>query len=719
MASGVLALALMLSSATFAAKAPTKSAATTTKAAAKATTSHPFAGDWQGQVDVPGSPLVLTIHIADAVPPASPVVTLDIPAQNTKGQVLQTVVLDVDKQQAKVGVVGNGDPTWSGTISGDTWKGTFTQGKGSLPFSLTRVRKDVVAKQRLEGLDKAIESARALANIPGIGVGVVVDDKIVWAKGFGLRDVKAKLPVTPQTLFMIGSTTKAFTNVALGTLQEEGALSLSDRVRQHLPAFDLVDDRDDHVTLNDLAMHATGIERGDLIWILNQPKTRAEVLKSMSLLKAEKPVGEAFIYNNWMYATLGMVIEDKTKLTYPEAMKRRVLAPLGMTNTSMELKALTSSKNKALAYERVDNGVEVVPYHDNMHFAAAGSATSSSIDDMNRWLRFQLGDGSLDGKRVLKATTMAALHQPERLAVGKINDVDEPVVGYGMGWGGSSWRGHARLGHGGGVDGFLTQVTVLPNDGIGVVVVQNTTHASLGTAITDTILEALLELPTKNSLETSAKNAAEAFKKPADDNALPPVIAKVGTKPAHPLKDYAGTFTTASLPDTVVTVAADGAMTIRFGGNGPHGVDLGVTHAHYETFTVSTVSRKDMLSFWKKAAFTFTTNIDGDVDGIEALVPTLGTVTFKQKTATPTKATLEKLAGTYAMGDFKVAVAMVDGLQLSVPGQPTYALKHERALRFSLNLEGFFVTFVVDGDGVPKGIVLEQPQGTVRLNRVP
>lgn len=678
--------------------------------AAAAPSPHPFAGSWSGDIQVPGAALGVTIHIADDAATA----TLDIPVQELKRQALEQVVLDVKSGRAaatfqKVGA------TFDGVISGDSWKGTFLQGPAKLPFALTRTRKDVVAKQRLESIAAAIEAARATASVPGIGVGVVVDGKVIWARGFGQRDLAKKLPVTSQTQFMIGSTTKAFTTATLGTMQDAGTLSLKDRVRQHLPAFDLADDRDDFLTIEDLASHGTGVDRSDLVWYLQPPKSRADVLKTLPLLKLQSAPRATFIYNNWMYAVLGMVIEEKAGKSFNDVVKERLLTPLGMSSTVMDYQSIKRLQEPSLAYTRIDDAIAPVPWHVNPQMVPAGAGTVSNIDDLNRWLAFHLGDGTTPGgKRLLESTTLQQLHTPLRQGLANIADVDQALTSYGYAWSTSAWRGHTRISHGGGIDGFLSLVTFLPTDNIGVVVLQNTTHGDLNDAITDRILEVLLELPTRDALTTTAKKIADGLKKPAAEKTEPPLLARPGTRPAHAMSEYAGTYSSPLFKELVVEVVGDKATVTLVG------TKLGLSHAHFETFLISTVDKKDMASFWKAGAITFTTSLDGDVDGIKATIPSMGEVVFTKNGTVPTKAQLQKLVGAYGLDSFVVDVTLLgDTLQLTVAGQPVYSLKHERGLRFTLtNLSGFSAAFVVDGAGAPTGLVMFQPQGNVRLSPV-
>ena len=676
--------------------------------AAAPTATPSFAGDWAGEIQIPGAPLAVTIHVGDE---PTPTATLDIPTQQLKRHALSNVV--VNRTTGQIGAAfTEAGATFNGTVVADRWKGVFAQAGAELPFILTRTRKDVIAKQKLEAIAALIEAGRSTAQIPGIGVGVVVDGKVVWSRGFGQRDVANKLPVTSQTLFMIGSTTKAFTTAALGTLKDKGVLTFKDRVRQHLPAFDLADDRDLFLTIEDLASHGTGVDRSDIVWYLQPPKTRTDVLKTLPLLKLNQEARVGFNYNNWMYTVLGIVIEEKTGQSFADVVKNRLLLPLGMTSTAMDFTAVPGLKNRSLAYDRIDDAIAAVPWHVNPQMQPAGSASVSTIDDMNRWMMFHLGDGTAaSGKRVLDATTLKTLHTPVRIGQVDLADADEPLNDYGYAWASSVWRGHTRISHSGGIDGFMSLVTLMPNENIGVVVLQNTTHGVLTGSITDQILQTLLDLPTRDRVALAAEKIAVALKKSADKDLEPPMLLRAGTKPAHSLGEYTGRYSSSLFADVIVDVVGE-QLTLTFSG-----VKLGLRHGHYESFVVDTVARRDMAAFWKAGAFTFTTSIDGEVDGIDAIVPAMGNVVLTKKSEPPPKATLALLAGSYELEALGVEVKLVgSGLQMIVPGQPTYTLQHERGLRFKLaSLEGFAAAFVVDAAGLPTTLMMYQPQGTVRL----
>src|SRR5208282_1411194 len=186
---------------------------------------------------------------------------------------------------------------------------------------------DVAGK--LQGFDSYMEQVLKDWNTPGIGVGIVVNDRLVFAKGYGYRDHEKKLPFTRETLCQIASNSKLFTAVAAGMLVEEGKLTWDQPVRESVPTIQFYNDQlNNNVTLRDMLSHRTGVTRHDLIWF-KSPFTRKELFEKMKYLEPQEPMREIFLYNNLMFAAAGYIIQLKSGKTWEQFVRERILAPLG------------------------------------------------------------------------------------------------------------------------------------------------------------------------------------------------------------------------------------------------------------------------------------------------------------------------------------------------------------------------------------------------------
>src|SRR5271167_3812746 len=210
---------------------------------------------------------------------------------------------------------------------------------GLLFFALARIApaQGINVTQRLEGFDAYMAKTLKDWNAPGVGVGIVVNDKLVFAKGYGFRDYEKKLPFTPATMSPIASNTKLFTAVAAGMLVEEGKLTWDKPVRESVPAIRFYNDQlNDSVTLRDMLSHRTGITRHDTIWYKSD-FTRKELFQKLVYLEPEQPMRQSFLYNNLMFAATGYIIQLQSGKTWEEFVKDRILVPLGMTSTSYSI----------------------------------------------------------------------------------------------------------------------------------------------------------------------------------------------------------------------------------------------------------------------------------------------------------------------------------------------------------------------------------------------
>src|SRR5438105_6420432 len=219
---------------------------------------------------------------------------------------------------------------------------------------------EVDVTQKLAGFDAFMEKTLKDWNAPGIGVGVVVGDKLVFAKGYGYRDYEKKLPVTPQTMFTIASNTKLFTAVAAGFLVEEGKLTWDRPIRESVPTIEFYDSAlNNTVTLRDMLAHRTGITRHDSIWYKSNYTTK-ELFERLRYLEPKQQPRQLFLYNNMMYAGVGYTIQLQSGKTWAEFVHEKILQPLRMSHTVVSI---------ADMLKQPDYGVPFTERRDSMEFS--------------------------------------------------------------------------------------------------------------------------------------------------------------------------------------------------------------------------------------------------------------------------------------------------------------------------------------------------------------
>jgi CubicO group peptidase (beta-lactamase class C family) len=574
------------------------------------------------------------------------------------------------------------------------------------------------AGSALDGFDQFVESAMKSWNVPGLAVAIVKDDKLVLAKGYGLRNVQAKLPVTTDTLFAIGSSTKAFTTMAIGILAEEGKLAWDEPVTKYLPAFELRDKvAGAGMTPRDLVTHRSGLPRHDLVWY-NAKRSRAEIVAGLKYLEPNETFREKFQYQNLMFLTAGHLAAEVAGMSWEEVIRTRILDPVGMTHTNFAVSVSQKGRDFATPYTLKDKSAIDIPFRVIDTVGPAGSI-NSSVNDMAKWLQLNLGGGAIAGKRIVAARQVQDMHRPQMVIQtfpGLFEDPEIQQPTYGLGWFVESYRGRKRVHHGGAIDGFMAQVSFLPAERIGVVVLTNlggtmlpdivARHASdrlMGLEPIDWNGRALKRREVAEKASTAAKQAAGEER-------------KSGTKPAHALEEYAGEYVHPAYGSVIVTASGE-SLSARF-----HDLPMRLNHWHFETFRAD-VEEKSLAEL--KLFFQFFTGAQGEVERLTVpFEPSVEPIAFKK--LPPARLTdagfLKQLAGDYAMADnpaFKMAVTLNGStLSLALPGQPPMELEPAHGTTFTLKgLSGFSARFEL-APGKPTQLKVIQPNGVFTLRKV-
>ena len=345
---------------------------------------------------------------------------------------------------------------------------------------------------RLANLEKRIEEERKKQHIPGVAIAVVKDDKVVLAKGFGYRDMETEQPVTPETLFAIGSTTKAFTATLIGMLSDDSKMSWDDPVDKHIPDFRLkVDTGDDKVTVRDLLCHRTGYARMSVLWAAGR-LTRPEVIE---LAATAEPLGDfrkKFLYNNVMYMAAGQAAGKAADSDWESLVAARILDPLNMTDSTTSITVAQKDERLAKGYLWNEEKQEYkrLPMR-NLDLIGPAGSINSNVKDMAQWVRFQLGKGEYEGKRLLSSEAHAETWKQQIEMT--------PGAGYGLGWMLQEWNGKKVIEHGGSIDGFAAQVTLLPEHNLGYVLLANVTATPLQQKSIDIVFSSLVGDASDNS----------------------------------------------------------------------------------------------------------------------------------------------------------------------------------------------------------------------------
>ncbi len=355
----------------------------------------------------------------------------------------------------------------------------------SLALPTARAQTEDTTETRLERLAERLEAARIEDHIPGCALAVVREGEVIFARGFGVKNLETGEPVSPDTVFAIGSTSKAFTSALIAMMIDEGKMDWDDTVRTHLPLFELYDERaSKRVTVRDLLCHRTGLTRTGALWAGGKA-SRQRAIRMLAEARPTAPFRSQFQYNNVQFLTAGVCSAVVAGVDWDTLLSDRILKPLGMSATGSTLELLTDNEAASLGY-RWDTFLEdwVLLPPRNIYTCAPAGAINSSVLDMTRWIRFQLARGEFEGNRLLSEERFDEMRSPQ-IAMG-------PNIGYGLGWMLRQWDGRNVVEHGGNIDGFAAQVTLVPEENLGYVFLANVTATPLQQGSIALVLESLL-----------------------------------------------------------------------------------------------------------------------------------------------------------------------------------------------------------------------------------
>jgi CubicO group peptidase (beta-lactamase class C family) len=420
---------------------------------------------------------------------------------------------------------------------------------GSLAIAFVAATQTVAAqsKEPYPGLDAYVSKAIDTWKMPGLSIAIVRNDSVIYAKGFGVQSVATKTPVNERTLFEIGSSSKAFTATLIAMLVGEGKMHFDDQLTTYLPDFRMYDPvANEAVTLRDALSHRSGIARGELAW-LGSGVSRDEVLHRVRFLKPETPFRSHYSYQNMMFLAAGQAVGKAAGTSWDDLVRQRIFVPLGMTATVTTYKGLTNT-NVATPHGLDHDTAFTKPPFDAENIAPAGAIISSAAD-MAQWLRFQLNDGVVNGKRLVASAALRETHTPQILIPstgGRGGAADTAPVkrftSYGMGWMVEDYRNNLSWQHGGNTLGMTAAVGMLPEKKFGVVVLSNMQGAQLPALLEQYIFDRALGAPLRDwSGEAYARYLQQ--RKRADSVQTVQLAGHVaGAQSAVPLSAFAGTF---------------------------------------------------------------------------------------------------------------------------------------------------------------------------------
>ncbi len=412
-------------------------------------------------------------------------------------------------------------------------------------------------------IDSLVNLTMKVFNVPGIAVAVVKDDKVIHLKGYGVSSIATGKKTDENTLFAIASNSKAFTTAALGILVDEGKLTWNTKVIDIIPEFRLYNSYvTEDFNIKDLLTHRSGLGlgAGDLMmWPDSASFTRQDIINNLRYLKQTSSFRTKYDYDNLLYIVAGVVVERVSGTTWEEFIEERIMQPLGMTKSAASINRLKDRTNIIDAHVPVNGVLQVVAKHESdVHNPAGG--IFSSVADMSKWVIMQMNNGKY-GKDLEKQIFSEEVHNemwtPQTIIpVRGRTTYNTHFSGYGLGWGLSDVSGYLQASHTGGLMGIVTQVTLIPELKLGIIVFTNQQEGAAFTAITNTIKDSYFGIKgvdrVKELHERVLKNQSDAKKVTDEIWAKVGEQQKKGTQCTDPAL-YTGTYTDDWFGDIVIS----------------------------------------------------------------------------------------------------------------------------------------------------------------------
>jgi CubicO group peptidase (beta-lactamase class C family) len=400
-------------------------------------------------------------------------------------------------------------------------------------------------------LDAWVATALREFEVPWIAVAIVKDGKVVVTKGYGVRKLGEAKAVDENTLFGIGSNTKAFTSAALAMLVDEGKISWDDPVYQHLPGFQMYDPYVSHeMTIRDLLTHRSGmgLGEGDLLFWPHTTYTRDEIIYKLRFMKPASSFRSHYAYDNLLYIAAGQIIPAVTGKSWEEFIRERIFVPLGMNTSNLTNTSWKAGDDYAWPHSRVQGKVEAIDFVNLDNAAPAGSINSSATE-LARWVLVRLNHGKLLGRegRLFSEQQSREMWSPQTIL--PISDPPPSLTAlrpnfsdYGLGWALQDYRGRKLVGHTGGVAGFVTRIMLVPEENLGVVVLTNAEEEGAFESVLYHVLDSYLGAPPTDWI-SAFKAARDLEHRQAEEIERRQASARApDSRPSLPLEKYAGTY---------------------------------------------------------------------------------------------------------------------------------------------------------------------------------
>jgi len=410
-------------------------------------------------------------------------------------------------------------------------------------------------------IDSLVEKTLKKFDVPGIAVAIIKDGQLVHSKGYGVRSLNTGAPVDENTLFGIASNSKAFTAFALGILVDEGKISWDDKVRKWIPEFKLYDPYvTEEFTIRDLLTHRSGLGlgAGDLMLFPDSSNfTLSDIIYNLQFLKPVSSFRTKFDYDNNLYIVAGEVVKRASGISWDEFVESRIMQPIGMNHSAGSFDRLKDKSDVIDGHALVDGKVRVIA-RSAMKTGHSAGGINTSIADLTRWVMLLLNDGKYGpaNTRLYDPKIQKEIWSPQTII-----NADQPgyynthFKSYGLGFFIEDVKGYKELSHTGGLEGMVTQITIIPELQLGIIVLTNQEEGAAFVSITNQIKDGYLGLPRKDwvtEMLTLRNSHRESAKKITDQVEMEINKSRQHTAPFD-FTPYTGTYKDSWFGDVLIS----------------------------------------------------------------------------------------------------------------------------------------------------------------------
>lgn len=573
--------------------------------------------------------------------------------------------------------------------------------------------------KRLKGIEKEFNKILKATKAPGFAVAIVEGDKVIYSKGFGYRDYENEIPMDANTLLAIGSSSKAFTCSILGQLRQEEKISFADSPIKYIPELRFYnEDLNSRIIIQDLMSHQTGIPRHDFSWYLFPTYSKDSLIQRIQYHEPFTGLRQQWHYNNFMFLTQGVIAERITGKSWEDNIRERFFQPLGMKRSNVSIEELEKSSNAAVGYElKKDSIISKMDYYRIAGMSPAGSI-NSSVNEMSNWLITWINKGKFKGEQILPESYVTEAMSSQAVINASLPRKEFPdlhLANYGYGWVISSYRGHYRVEHSGGIDGFSANVAFFPSDSIGIVVLTNQNGSAVPSFVRNTVADRMLG--------TKRTDWAQEFisrQKKNKEAKVESSSSKVSdTHPSHELQAYTGNYSHSGYGQFEIKNQLD-SLFANFKLKKYY-----LKHVHYDVFEPFEVSKTGIdTTDTGPLRFNFITSDAGEIASVrmkmEGALDHPIEFDHEPNEIDVDLATLEKYTGEYDLSgtEIKVYIKNENTLYLFVAGQPEYeVIPTDKHIFTFKTLDGFKVEFKESDDESINQLILRQPNGTFKATR--